>query len=189
MKFRQEKTSHTEAEEQELARQVRELAREGGTAPLGGTLSERDARVEGPEGPSDAYWQNLIVRTNQTIDHVTSPLAISLSWALRVAIPGVVAVLSFVIGLHYYAPTHRTTQDNLATAVLTLPDRVVDSVVTTAAVRDEAPAAAAVVGEQVFDVPHEEIAEYFIQTGNENTLVESLDDKQATALLSALAKQ
>ncbi len=176
MKFRQEKTSHTEAEEQELTRQIRELARESGPAPS-------------TSAPSDAYWQNLIVRTNQTIDHVTSPLAISLSWALRVAIPGVVAVLSFVIGLHYYAPTHRGSQDNLETAVLALPDRVVDSVVTTAAVRDETPAAAAVVGEQVFDIPHEEIAEYFIQTGNENTLIESLDDKQAAALLSALANQ
>ncbi len=175
MKFRQEKTSHTDAGEQELSQQIRELARESEPALQ--------------PGPPDAYWQNLIVKTNRKIDHVTSPLSISLSWALRVAIPGVVAVLSFVIGLHYYAPIRPATQDNLTAAVLALPDRVVDSVVTTAAVHDDVPAAAAVVSEQVFDVPRDEIAEYFIQTGNENTLVESLDDKQADALLSALADQ
>ncbi len=187
MKFRQGKPTHTDAEEQELTRQIRELARE--STPSGDTPGEREARLEGPAGPPNAYWQNLLVRTNRKIDKVTSPLAISLSWALRVAIPGVVAVLSFVIGLHYYAPIRHATPDNLETAVLALPERVVDSVVTSAAVRDEAPAAAAVVGEQVFDVPHEEIAEYFSESGTETTLVESLDDKQADALLAALAKQ
>ena len=55
-------------------------------------------------GPSETYFANLLVRTNERLDRATSGVAISLSWLARVAVPGVVAIIFFFIGLHYYAP-------------------------------------------------------------------------------------
>src|SRR5512141_561288 len=91
MKFRQEPRDITESEERELVDSVRALELEGGE--------------KGTAPPiSDAYWQNLIIRTNQRVDAAASAKAISISWAARVAIPGVVAIVSFLIALQYYVP-------------------------------------------------------------------------------------
>lgn len=173
MKFRQDKPQLSESEEQALVHEIRDLALQ--KSPL--------------EHPvvSLTYWQSLIVRTNQRIDHVISPMALSISWALRVAIPGVVAVLSFVIGLHYYAPVRPSAENGMNSAVQALADRDVDSMVTSSALADGAIQAAATVGNQVFDVSKDQIVDYLIENERETTLVESLDDQQANALLIALA--
>ena len=52
--------------------------------------------------PSETYWSNLLVRTNERIDHATSGKAISLSWAARVALPGVITIVFFFVALRYY---------------------------------------------------------------------------------------
>ena len=76
----------------------------------------------------DAYWHNLIIRTNRQIDDASGAKAISLSWAARVAIPGVLAVLSFLIGLRYYVPERHPEQHSLTDAVMLLPGPVLDSI-------------------------------------------------------------
>jgi Cys-tRNA synthase (O-phospho-L-seryl-tRNA:Cys-tRNA synthase) len=72
-------------------------------------------------------------------------------------------------------------------AVQALADRDVDSMVTSSALADGTLQAAATVGNQVFDVSKDQIVDYLIENERETTLVESLDDQQANALLIALA--
>ena len=90
MKLRRDKTEVTGSLEHDAVEAVRALVREKHIAEL----SE----------PSSAYFANLLVKTNQRIDAVTSGKALSISWLARVAVPGVVAILFFFIGLHYYVP-------------------------------------------------------------------------------------
>lgn len=175
MKFRQEHRDITESEERELVDSVRALEHEGeagrGIPPI-----------------SDAYWQNLIIRTNQRVDAVASGKAISISWAARVAIPGVVAIVSFLIALHYYVPVQTRQHSDVEAIVLSLPDRAVDSLLTDSALTEETLVAVAA-NENLFDVPSEQIGEYFIENGNTSTLVESLPEQQADRMLDLLAKE
>src|SRR5512140_166025 len=100
MKFRQGRIEPGEAEERELEASIRGmLPREG---------------EEGIPAPSPVYWQNLIVHTNERIDRETSGKALSIHWALRVAFPGVLAIISFFIGLHYYVPEKVEKEESLA---------------------------------------------------------------------------
>lgn len=143
-------------------------------------------RGPGPEpAPPDAYWPNLIVRTNRAIDDASSGKAISISWAARVAIPGVVAILFFFIGLHYYAPERKDSQNTLASVVLSLPEEAIDSLL----LEPEHLAGNISVEDlhgELFDPSATQISEYFITTGNTATLLETLDPQQASELLAAL---
>ncbi|HMK38239.1 MAG TPA: hypothetical protein VK569_02785, partial [Bacteroidota bacterium] len=73
MKYRMEKIPLTAEAERELTSEIRQLA---------GSTGDGKA-----PGPSDAYWQNLVVKINARIDDATSAKALSISWAARVAIP------------------------------------------------------------------------------------------------------
>lgn len=170
MKIRQEKPEFDGADEEAAAQALRGL-----------DLGTGIPRKEIP----DQYWQNLLVRTNKGIDDVSSPKALSISWAARVAIPGVVAVVSFVVALHYYAPVQSNRTNSLNTIVQSLPAQMVDSMITVSAVRgDEGDMAA--VGNALFDVSRDQAEDYFIQNGQETILVETLDDQQADKFFQAL---
>ncbi len=173
MKFRQERRDIPESEERELVDAVRALEREAG---------------EGTVPPiSQTYWQNLIVRTNRRVDAAASGKAISISWAARVAIPGVVAIVSFLIALRYYVPVQTHQHSDVESIVLALPDRAVDSLLTDVALPEETLVAVAA-NENLFDVPSEQIGEYLIANGNTTMLVELLPEQQANQMLDVLAR-
>ena len=175
MKRRLEKTIPDDQAERSLVEEIRTLA--GGS-----TRADQDARPA-------TYWANLLVRTNQRIDDATSTKALSLSWAARVAIPGVVAVLSFVIALHYYAPVRPDRADSLASVMRTMPEQTLDSLLVAGAGRGDGALPAVGVGADIIDVSRDQIAEYFIDNGRETQLVESMDDQQANAFLNALSNR
>lgn len=170
MKFRTEKPEMTNSDEQQLVDEIRLMAA---------------SELPGPEqARPDAYWQNLIVRTNKRIDDATSGVALSISWAARVAIPGVVAILSFLIGLHYYAP-EKTGESSLTAVVLSLPAATIDTLLV-----DPSAVSPAMNIEDVatdpFDIPREQVADYFINTGSARELMESMTDEQAHDVLAML---
>ena len=173
MKFRQEQPDITESDENALVDAVRTL--------------ERELEEEAAPPVSEAYWQNLIVRTNQRVDAATSGKAISISWAARVAIPGVVAIVSFLVALQYYVPVQTRQHSDVESIVLALPDRAVDSLLTDTSLSDETLVAIAA-NENLFAVPSEQIGEYFINNGNAALLVESLPEEQADRMLDLLGK-
>jgi hypothetical protein len=174
MKFRQEHPDLSESDERALVDAVHALERDGGEEP-------------GPS-VSDAYWQNLIIRTNQRVDAVASGKAISISWAARVAIPGVVAIVSFLIALHYYVPVQIHQHSDVESVVLGLPDRVMDSLLTDSSLSEETLVVVAA-NEDLFDVPSEQIGDYLIENGNATLAVESLPEQQADQMLDLLAKE
>jgi hypothetical protein len=174
MKFRQEHQDITEGEERSLVDAVRAL--------------EQETKGEQVSALPDVYWQNLIIRTNQRVDAVASGKAISISWAARVAIPGVVAIMSFLIALHYYVPVQVRQHSDMEAIVLGLPNRTVDSLLTDSALPEETLLAVAA-NENLFDVPSEQIGEYFIENDNASLVVELLSEQQADQMLDYLAKE
>ena len=138
-----------------------------------------------PASRPDAYWQNLIIRTNSRIDEATSPKALTISWALRVALPGVLAIASFMIGLRYFVPTERGGSLPLQAVVLGMPDRAVDSLLSDPS-RLNAGITIADFDLDPFEVPNEELAEYLIASGTVSTVTETLNDEQVTDVLTLL---
>jgi hypothetical protein len=173
MKFRQDQPDITESDERELVEAVRAL--------------ERGLEETPPPAISGAYWQNLIIRTNRRVDEATSGKAISISWAARVAIPGIVAIVSFLIALQYYVPVQTHRDRGVEAFVLALPARAVDSLMTDPSLSDETLVAIAA-NENLFDVPSEQIGEYFIDNGNAAQFVDLLPTEQADHMLNLLAK-
>jgi hypothetical protein len=137
-------------------------------------------------GRDDAYWQNLLVRTNRRIDDVTSGKALSISWALRVAIPGVIAIISFLIGLHYYVPERASKGTSVEAVVLALPAETQDSLLATLPLNDRL-AALSSYGDY-FDLSREQIAGYMIDNGTTGTLLETLTEDQVEKLLISLGE-
>jgi hypothetical protein len=138
-----------------------------------------------PEPPS-AYWQNLPIRVNASIDDATSGKALSLSWAARVAIPGIVAVLSFLIGLYYYAPDHGGTVRSFRDVAMAMPPSAVDSLYV----------ASLTAGDTVFvsgmetdllRVSSDLAREYYVANGSTSTLVEDLSDQEMREVLAVLS--
>ena len=171
MKFRLEKPNITPFDERALADEIR-----GAAGP-----------EQGGHSVSDAYWQNLIIRTNRRIDEVTSGKALSISCAARVAIPGVVAILCFYVGLHYYAPDLKGS-DSLTSVVLSLPGAEVDSLLADPSQLD-ATISVADLGENPFDIPKEQMAEYFIDHGRPSALLEAMTDDQVNEVLTTLGSR
>jgi hypothetical protein len=133
--------------------------------------------------PPDAYWHNLIIRTNRKIDNASGAKAISLSWAARVAIPGVLAILSFLIGLRYYVPERQPEQHSLTDAVMLLPGSVLDSI--TVATPDSA--STGDVGTHLLDISGEMASTYVIENTPSRELAEYLSDQEMGEVLAALS--
>jgi hypothetical protein len=134
----------------------------------------------------DVYWQNLIVRTNARIDRVASGKGITISWAARVAVPGVVALISFLIALHYYGPDNPSVTP-LPVVVETLPASTIDSLVTSGIGQGEREVLEDALAQDLFTVGGEMAAEYLIATTPVHSLVDSLGDQEVTELLALLA--
>lgn len=157
--------------EEELAFEVRRAV---------ATLGEGE-----PEAPPDPYWPNLLVRTNNRLDQATSGKALTISWAARVAIPGVVAILSFLVGLRYFAPQHESHAPTLANVVLSMPQPAIDTLLS--GLSEISPAVTiADLGLDPLNPEREEIANYLINSASVTTLEESMSEQQVTAVLAAL---
>ena len=171
MKYRMEKNPLTGEAERELASEIRQLA--------GSPAGEERSR------PPDAYWQNLVVRINARIDDATSGKALSISWAARVAIPGVVAIVSFLVGLHYYVPDAYRHEPSVADVVLALPPAAIDSLLV-----DPSGADLSLSVEEVapdgFVFSRQQIADYFIDNGDPGAAVDELSDPEANTILKVL---
>ena len=131
------------------------------------------------------YWANLLVRANARVDDATSARALSISWAARVAIPGVVAIMFFFIGLHYYVPEAPSRTGSIATFVNMLPEATVDSVLvepdrySTLLSEEE-------VATDIFQFSSDQISDYLVASGNTQMAVEGITDSDIAALLSIL---
>ncbi|HTY57405.1 MAG TPA: hypothetical protein VMF59_01250, partial [Bacteroidota bacterium] len=150
MKYRMEKNPLTAEVERELTSEIRQIAGSRGAG-------------ETPAVP-DAYWQNLIIRVNARIDAATSGRALSISWAARVAIPGVVAIVSFLVGLHYIVPDAPKNEPSVADVVLSLPPAAMDSLLIDPS-RADPSLSVSDVATDVFVFSRREIAEYLIDSG------------------------
>jgi len=170
MNYRTDRIQITDGEEERLASEIRALA--GGDAPR--------------PGPPDAYWQNLVVRVNGRIDRATSGRALSISWAARVAIPGVVAIVSFLVGLHYYAPDAMHHEPSVAEVLLSLPPSSIDSLLADPS-RVDPSLSVEDVGPDVFVFSRDQIAEYFMDNGNPADAVDGISDREANTVFAVLA--
>lgn len=172
MKYRMEKNPLTAEAERELTSEIRQLA----GSPGSGEVSR----------PPDAYWQNLIVKINRRIDEATSGKALSISWAARVAIPGVVAIVSFLVGLHYYAPDALRHEPSVAEVVLSLPPATIDSLLVDPS-RADPSLSVEDVATDVFVFSRQQIADYFIDNGNPGAAVDGISDGETNAILTVLS--
>ncbi len=130
--------------------------------------------------PSQAYWPRMIAEINRRIDDATSGKALSLSWAARVAIPGVVAIISFYIGLHYYVPEDAPKKTPIAPIISSLPQSEIDSLLL-----NEPAESAAHLFSRSFS--SEDAAQYALSSGEPMMLVESFSNEQVELLLAALS--
>jgi hypothetical protein len=171
MRFRQEKNPAGDEAERALEAEVRRMVSGSGTSGV-------------PE-PPDLYWQNLAVRANAQIDGATSGKALSILWAARVAIPGVVAIVSFFIGLHYYVPEPPREDVSVAAVVLSLPATAIDSLLLHPERMDPS-FTVQELGVDVSNVSREQIADYLVVSGNTSAAVDGLTEREASVLLAAL---
>ncbi|MEO8168399.1 MAG: hypothetical protein ABI623_09135, partial [bacterium] len=166
MKLRKEKSEITDAQEREAVEAITELSRMGGSP-------------EQPE-PSSVYFSSLMVRTNNTIDRVTSGKALSMSWLARVAVPGVVAILFFFIGLHYYVPQKQS--NSVAEVVKSLSDEEIDSL----AVVDISHGSTSGLQHDPFDVSSDQLAEFYVSSISPTLVMESLSEQQQKEVAAIL---
>ncbi len=170
MRLRNDKNPAREQDEKELERSIRALAHRnnGDTIP----------------SPPDAYWHNLVIRINRRIDEATSGRALSISWAARVAIPGVVAIISFMVGLRYYANDPMVDSASLREIVQTLPSGTVDSLLAEipVPVAGDSP-----LEETLLAVTDNEIRSYLAENLSSSELVAGLSGTEAADVLAMLS--
>ena len=139
----------------------------------------------GPVAPPGVYWANLLVRTNRRIDDASSAKAISISWAARVAIPGMVAILFFFIGLHYYAPDLQPKEGSVTSLVTSLSQDATDSLLIHPE-RVSPSLSVTDVPSDIFQFSGDQITEYLAARGSEQVLMENMSDAEVSSLLAAL---
>jgi hypothetical protein len=169
MKLRQQKIEMTDQSEREEAEIVRHLAREAG---------------EAEPAPSNTYFATLIARTNERLDYVTSGKALSISWLARVAIPGVVAILFFFIGLHYYNPETGGGSHSLVEEMKTLSSADLDSLIVESASENSLPNAD--LHSDLFQVSNEQLAEFYITSESPLAVLELLPEQQQKEVAAIL---
>jgi hypothetical protein len=136
----------------------------------------------------DSYWANLLVRSNQRIDEATSPRALTISWAARVAFPGVLALLSFLVGVRYFVPMKEDAAAPLKAVILSLSDKAVDTLLADP-YRISQNLSLADLGVDPFPLEKEDLAEYLIAAGNVSFVTESLSDDEVTDVLTILGSK
>jgi hypothetical protein len=128
----------------------------------------------------------MLVRTNARIDGATSGRALSLSWAMRVAVPGAVAIVAFFIGLHYYGNPVPSATAGLTPILNEINDAALDSLMELHAVVDTTE----LIGDNQagwFDIPGDLAAEYLLSTDRTGVVAETLQDRELDEVLAALA--
>jgi len=143
------------------------------------------ASLPRPSEPPDAYWQNLSVRVNERIDRATSGRALSLAWAARVALPGVIAVVGVLTALHYYVPEPRSMGVPVASVLASLPAKDLDSLLTDPAQVEPDLSVDELAGD-VFVISREQCAEYLVANGGTSEAVDELSPSEAGVLLASL---
>ena len=124
---------------------------------------------------------------NARIDAATSGKALSISWAARVAIPGVVAIVSFLVGLHYIVPdAPRQREPSVAEVILSLPPAVIDSLLIDPSRADPSLSVEDVAGD-VFVFSRQQIAEYLIDNGNPGAAVDGVSEGEASTIMAVLS--
>lgn len=166
MKRRKEKFEITDDLEREAVLAIRELA--------------RTTELSKPREPSAIFFSSLMVRTNETIDRVTSGKALSISWLARVAVPGVVAILFFFIGLHYYVP--QKSSHSVAEAVKSLSNEEMDSL----AVKAAAQGSVSEFQRDPFEVSNDQLAEFYVSSASPAIVMESLSEQQQKEVAAIL---
>lgn len=157
-------------DEEQAARELRSLI------PVHGRQTDR---------PAGTYWANLLVQTNRRIDERTSGKAISRSWAARVAIPGVVAIISFFVALHYYTPDVPRPSMLVGPILTSFSDNELDSLLTAGDLYGTMVADPAI-GSQLFAVAADQAADYLLSHGRESAVLDVFSDNQVDELLAAL---
>jgi hypothetical protein len=168
MRFRNEKHGFSDAEELKQVGDIRMLS-EGEPSPA---------------PPEEAHWSRQLVRINARIDEVSSGRAMSLSWAARVAIPGVVSILFFLIGLQYYVPRHE--HDIRVASVL--ENSTVQNLDTVLSIAGQSPAGAVQdeIADSYMNVSNEQLSEYLIANGRTTDVMDVMSDQQVGTVLSRL---
>ena len=133
----------------------------------------------------ESYWSDLISRTDRRLDDAASGKAISISWAARVAIPGVVAIVFFFIGLHYYIPRVQPAANPLQEMLLGLS-------------REEQDYVGDVLGSEgslgrdpgrysdLFTISGDEIEQYLVETGHVESTLETFSEQELRAFMDAV---
>jgi hypothetical protein len=133
----------------------------------------------------DELRNALLVRTNAEIDRLSSGRALSVSWAARVAIPGVVAIISFFTALHYYGTPAPGTSNGVAPLIAGLPEAQLDSLMEVEGIGDSSVVFAAA-GSGLFDIPSDVAADYLLETDRTAVVLEALTDTQVEEVLATL---
>lgn len=170
MKLRKEKIDITGEAERKAVDALRTLVAESGG--------------ENAAAPSPTYFANMLVKTNERIDHVTSGKALSISWLARVAVPGVVAILFFFIGLHYYAPLKSSDKTVIADAMSSLSADAIDSLLIESV--SSGSIAAANLNGDLFEVSDDQLSDYFVSSQNSHDVLEALSEKQVNEIAAIL---
>jgi len=170
MRLRFDKRQPTDEEEESLSRSLRDIS----------------AGDPGLQAPHPVYWQNLPIRLNRALDEATSGKALSLSWAARVAIPGVVAILSFLIGLRYYAPDRDGSPQAFREVAMAMPPTAVDSLYVASLASTDTMTARGV-EKDIFQVPADYAREYYLENTGTVTLVDDLSEQELREVLAVLS--
>jgi hypothetical protein len=163
-------------------------AERGDDAQLTASIRELASGDSTPVGPAGAYWGALLARTNERIDEATSPKALTISWALRVALPGVLAIASFMIGLRYFVPMETRRALPLQAVVLSLPEAEMDTMLAYPSRLNEGLSLADLEVDP-FAVQKEDLQEYLIASASVASMTETLDDDQVTDVLTVLGSR
>lgn len=170
MRLRFDKRQPTDEEEEALERALQEAVADDPPA----------------QGPGDAYWQNLPIRVNRAIDEATSGRALSVSWAGRVAIPGIVAILSFLIGLYYYAPDRGGAAKSFQDVAMAMPPSAVDSLYVASLTSGDTAFTSGLEAD-LLRVPGELARDYILENNGTSGLVEDLSDQEMREVLAVLS--
>jgi hypothetical protein len=162
MKFRYHRAEIDPREEERLAEEIRRLS----------------AGEPASAAPPPQYWANMLVRINGRIDEASSGVALSLSWAARVAIPGVVAVVSFLIALQHYVPL----QPGDVSVRELLARGGVDSMLVQQT-EEQSTGAQEVLADAYLDLSHEQLSDYFVNNGTPATVMDVLPEADVKAVL------
>jgi hypothetical protein len=171
VKFRFQKRDEQPDEERALTDDLRGLLR---------TLG----RAEEPRLP-EAERARILAATRARLDAATSARALSWSWAARVAIPGVTAIIAFFTAMHYYRDPAPPAEPAFLPALSGLTGDALDSLL---AARDQAGTSDVAVAADLFDVSREAAEEYLLALDRTPLVLETLTDEEVGVLETELRR-